>query len=66
MVTAASNEALISIPDEPAVAYSGNALDELLIIFISIDGMRAKIGKDFLLLTFDLVFNSNENPAATY
>ena len=39
----ASRLALISMPDEPVVAYAGNGLEELLIIFISIVFIRANI-----------------------
>ena len=42
-VCGASRLARMSIPDEPLVAYSGNALEDVLTIFISMDFMPANI-----------------------
>jgi len=41
--TGSGSEALTSIPDEPAVAYSGSGLVDVLIILTSINDIRAKI-----------------------
>ena len=38
-----SRLALMSIPDDPLVAYPGNGFEEVFMIFISIDFMVANI-----------------------
>jgi hypothetical protein len=43
IVTGSFRSALMSIPEEPAVAYSGKALLDLFMILTLINDMRAKI-----------------------
>ena len=45
-VTGIFNEALISMPDDPPVAYCGNGLEEVLMILICTVCIRANIKFD--------------------
>ena len=49
--TGSGSEAFTSMPEEPAVAYSGSGLVDVLIILTSINDIQAKIEHGFKWMT---------------